>query len=375
MNSLLIMAGGTGGHVFPGLAVAQHMQTLGWRIDWVGTQDKMEAQLVPKFGFPIHFIDIGGLRGKGLKTKLLAPFKLFHAFLQARKILKDLQPKVVLGMGGYASGPGGLAAFSLGIPVVIHEQNAVFGMTNKYLAKIAKATLTGFDLQSSKLTNNTIAANTPSNTLYVGNPIRSNIFEIEALKNKSPNETVSILIVGGSLGALALNEQVPSILQSLASQRAIEVRHQTGKGKLQQVQQAYQASEFAQVTEFIDDMQSALAWADIVICRAGALTVAEIAGAGRVAIFVPLPIAVDDHQTANAKYLSEQGAAILLPQKDIQSTLLAHLFTLCNEPNTRINMAKRAKQCAVQTATANVADVLLSVSGSKTKQGANLNGQ
>lgn len=355
MNKLVIMAGGTGGHVFPGLAVAHKMQSLGWQIDWIGTADKMEAQLVPEHGFPIHFIDIGGVRGKSVLTKLLTPIKLCHAVIQAFRLLRQIKPAAVLGMGGYASGPGGLAAYLLGIPIIIHEQNAVFGMTNRYLTKLATATLSGFDLSNSQnATSKSIQAK------FVGNPIREAFFQIPALSTISrENNAVNVLIVGGSLGALALNENVPPILNRLSKSLDINVRHQSGKGKLDALQNAYSNECKAELLEFLPNIQDDFAWADVIICRAGALTVAEVAGAGRAAIFVPLPIAVDDHQTANAKNLSDKQAAVLLAQKDIDSGLEDILRKLCTDKNYRIEMAAKARQCAISDATVKVASVII----------------
>lgn len=355
MHKLVVMAGGTGGHVFPGLALAHTMQNMGWQIDWIGTADKMEAELVPKHGFPIHFIEIGGLRGKGITRKLSMPFSLLKAFLQARKILKRLKPSAVLGMGGYASGPGGLAAYSLGIPVIVHEQNAVFGMTNRYLAKIAKATLTGFDLSNTKANSKA-----PDNAQFVGNPIRSEFFDIAPLNTlERKADAVHVLVVGGSLGALALNQKLPPILQELSAQFTLQVCHQTGKGKIEEVKQAYHGGPNFHVVEFINEMHEAFSWADVIICRAGALTVAEVAGAGRAAIFVPLPIAVDDHQTANAKSLSDKEAGIVLPQANIDADLHQHLFALCSNKEYRQTMGAKARQCAIKDATAKVARVII----------------
>lgn len=352
---LVVMAGGTGGHVFPGLAVATHMRDKGWQVEWMGTSDKMEAQLVPKHGFTIHFIHISGLRGKSLLQKLLAPFRLLGAIFQALLLLTKRKPKAVLGMGGYASGPGGIAAWILRIPLVVHEQNAVFGMTNRYLAKLARYTLTGFDL--APLARFHKKAGAVGVTHYVGNPIRANFFDIRT-KPQSDSDTIHILIVGGSLGAQALNEIVPTVLAILSEKVALDVKHQSGKDKHVQVEQSYQSYQSlhnAEVIEFIDDMHSAFAWADIIICRAGALTVAEVAGAGKVAIFVPLPIAVDDHQTANARYLSDQGAAILIPQDQLDTSLLATLENLCSSQSMRSSIAQNAKACAHKHATEEVA--------------------
>lgn len=347
---LVIMAGGTGGHVFPGLAVAQALLTKGWKIDWIGTADRMEADIVPANNIPIHFIKIAGLRGKGLIRKVLTPFSLIRAFFQSRQILKELAPDAVLGMGGYASGPGGLAAWSLNIPLIVHEQNAVFGLTNKLLAKVANKVLTGFSFNDSL----------KNKSFFVGNPIRAAFSQIPAMESKpldtnNPNESkvssVNILIVGGSLGALALNKIVPSCLLNISKRYAISVYHQSGKNKLEPVNQAYENLPNVKTSEFIDDMSAAFTWADIVICRAGALTVAEVAASGRVAIFVPLPIAVDDHQTKNAESLSEQGAAIIIPQNQLSEVLPVHLTTLLEDENLRLKMANKAKQCLPLDAT------------------------
>lgn len=359
--TLIIMAGGTGGHVFPGLAVANYMKGKGWHIEWIGTRDKMEADLVPKYGFNINFINIGGVRGKSILTKLFTPFKLLSALFQSIRLLRSIKPKVVLGMGGYASGPGGIASWLLRIPLVIHEQNAVFGMTNRYLAKVANHTLTGFDLTNSPLPLKGPQA-LPKNINYVGNPIREGFFTIPMKSMQDTQAPINILIVGGSLGALALNEIVPKALLILANETNINVKHQSGKNKQKQVRADYLGMHNVDVIEFIDNMEEAFDWADIIICRAGALTVAEVAGAGRVAIFVPLPIAVDDHQTANAKYLSDKHAAILIPQNTLESKLLQQLRDLCASPKMRNNMALAAKASAHENATSAVSTVIEQVS-------------
>lgn len=375
MNSplLVIMAGGTGGHVFPGLAVAQHMRDKAWDVQWIGTADKMEAQLVPKHNITIHFINIGGVRGKSLLTKCLTPFKLLGALVQSFILLRKLNPSVVLGMGGYASGPGAIAAWLLNIPIVVHEQNAVFGMTNRYLAKISTYTLTGFDISAVTKTKHRI----PKKIHYVGNPIRQGFYDINPKvvlgthsSNEAPkknintpeqvqtenDETINILIVGGSLGALALNEIVPTVLSELDKSYTIKVVHQSGRNKHVQVQQAYDnIQNNVQVIEFIDDMEVVFDWADIIICRAGALTVAEVAGAGRVAIFVPLPIAVDDHQSANAQYLSDKGGALLIQQSQLATLLPNALVDLCSCASKRHTMAAIARTYAHENATEEVA--------------------
>lgn len=358
------MAGGTGGHVFPGLAVAHDMCKHGWNIEWIGTRDKMEAEIVPKHGFQIHFIDIGGLRGKSIARKLLTPFKLLSALFQSIKLLRRIKPNAVLGMGGYASGPGGIAAWLLKLPLVIHEQNAVFGMTNRYLAKVAERTLTGFDL-GSPTNNRTNSKVTCDKTCYVGNPIREGFNEITVKSSQDPETPVNILIVGGSLGALALNKIVPKTLLMLAQEYKINVKHQSGKNKNEQVNIDYEGLSNVEVVEFIDDMEGAYTWSDIIICRSGALTVAEVAGSGRVALFVPLPIAVDDHQTANAKYLSDKDAAVLIPQPELGSTLQQHLRELCASPQLRHTMAAKAKALGHPQASTEVCKIIKEVSNYK----------
>lgn len=364
MPSVVIMAGGTGGHVFPGLAVAAELKQRNWQIHWFGTADKMEAQLVPKHGYEIHFLKIAGLRGKGLLRMLATPFSLVKAVFSARKLLKQMQPSVVLGMGGYASGPGGIAAYSLGIPLVLHEQNAVFGLTNRYLAKVASLVLSGFDTSV-----NPRLSKAPKNTLFVGNPIRAGFAEIKPLE-RQPKRNLRILIVGGSLGALALNEVVPNALIALQEQCAVDVWHQSGKGKAEPVIQAYAALNGREckvtVSEFIDDVEQAYAWADIVICRAGALTVSEVAAAGRVAIFVPLPIAVDDHQRLNAENLAKQDAAIILPQKTLAQALPAVLAKLCSDASYRHDIANKARLLSQSHATVQVANYCESLCGKQT---------
>lgn len=353
MPKLLIMAGGTGGHIFPGLAVAHTLRESGWEIEWLGTADKMEASIVPQHDILLHTIAVKGIRGNGLVRKLSLPFMLVKAVYQSYRIIQQSQPDVVLGMGGYASGPGGIAARILGIPLVLHEQNAVAGMTNRYLAKIAQRVLTGFA--------NTQFAISPDKITWVGNPVRAEISAIPAI-TKAP-ESPTILVVGGSLGAQIFNTNLPQIFANLTQQfNNIQIVHQVGKGNESAVSSAYANANISplvqlQVTEFINDMASALAHADIVICRAGALTVAEVACAGRVACFVPLPSAVDDHQTANAKTLCDHGGAILCPQSQLQD-LEVTLRQLITSPKDRITMAQQAYQLAKPDATDNVCAII-----------------
>lgn len=361
MPSIVIMAGGTGGHVFPGLAVAKELSHRNWQVQWFGTADKMEAELVPKYGFVIHFLSIAGMRGKGFIRKLVTPFSLIKAVLAARKILKQIRPDVVLGMGGYASGPGGIAAYTLGIPIVLHEQNAVFGLTNRYLAKFADLVLSGFDTSVHRK-----LSKAPESTVFVGNPIRSGFADIPPLQAEQARN-LRVLIVGGSLGAVALNQIVPPILQEFQHQHAIDVWHQSGKGKAEPLKQAYRAFDdddsSIKISEFIEDVEQAYEWADIVICRAGALTVSEVAAAGRVAIFVPLPIAVDDHQTLNAENLAKRGAAIILQQEVLASQLPMVLQKLFTDADYRLDIAKKARLLCHTHATVQVADYCESLIG------------
>ena len=338
---ILIMAGGTGGHVFPGLAVAAELAAQNWQIHWLGTSGRMEAKIVPQAGYPISFIDVVGVRQNGVVTLLLAPFKIIKATIQAHQVIKKFQPHIVIGMGGFASGPGGVATWLNRLPLILHEQNAVPGLTNRLLSRIAKKVLTGFDKTFPEQ-----ALGLSNKYSWVGNPVRQEFAELPT--KSSVNLPLNLLIVGGSLGAQVLNETVPL---ALADMKQINVRHQTGAGHLVTVQQTYSQQVIDptsyQIIEFIDDMPEAYAWADLIICRAGALTVAEVAAAGLTAIFVPLPHAVDDHQTKNAQTLVDIQAAYLLPQSELTAHKLQQLLQkhmLC--PQTLIEMGGRSKTAA-----------------------------
>ena len=360
--TLLVMAGGTGGHIFPGLAVAEKLKTQGWHIHWLGTADKMEADIVPAHGFDISFINISGLRHKNVLTRLKLPFKLFNSLLQAIAVIRKTKPDAVLGMGGYASAPGGLAAWIMNKPLVIHEQNAAAGLTNRWLAKIATKVCCAFPH----------AFNTSVAVQVVGNPLRASI--VEHTRQKIIDECVTkishnILVIGGSLGAQILNETVPESFAKLVQLNRNEkdslpfkLWHQTGKGKQQSVIDAYNraalADEQVKVSEFIDDIASAYQWADVVICRAGALTVSELAMAATPAIFVPLPHAVDDHQTKNAQYLVACGGAVLIKQSDLSSEVLTkQLNELFSEPKILQKMVQSAFSAADPEATNKVAHI------------------
>jgi UDP-N-acetylglucosamine--N-acetylmuramyl-(pentapeptide) pyrophosphoryl-undecaprenol N-acetylglucosamine transferase len=352
--TLMIMAGGTGGHIFPGLAVADYLRQLGWRIHWLGTAARMEAELVPAAGYPISYLSVQGVRGNGLLRLLAAPFQILRAIWQARKALRQCQPDLVLGMGGFASGPGGIAAWLSGVPLVIHEQNAVPGMTNKLLSRLACKVLMGFE--------GAFGVQPDDKYQWVGNPVRAD-FVATARRSLQKDDRVRLLVVGGSLGAKALNQSLPGVFATMEN---LEIRHQCGKGNREQVEQQYQSKmnghRHWQVEEFITDMAGAFAWADLIICRAGALTVFEVALAGLPAVFVPLPHAVDDHQSKNAQALVEAGAAILAPQDSLNDEeFRLRLQQLVNEPETLQSMSGAAKKVARPDATAQVAECCRSI--------------
>ncbi|MCX8584742.1 undecaprenyldiphospho-muramoylpentapeptide beta-N-acetylglucosaminyltransferase [Gilliamella sp. B3023] len=346
MKKLLVMAGGTGGHVFPGIAVAHHLMKQGWQVRWLGTADRMEAQLVPENGIEIDFIQISGLRGKGKLALLKAPYKILKAVLQARKILKAYRPDVVLGMGGYVSGPGGIAAKSLGIPVVLHEQNGIAGLTNKYLAKIATKVLQAFPTAF-------------KNAEVVGNPVRSDLLTIEEPSERLKNRQgpIRVLVMGGSQGAKVINTVVPQAISKLSDK--FIVWHQTGKGMLDDVLKSYQNCNINQVTEFISDVKEAYSWADIVICRSGALTVSEIEVVGIGAIFVPF-MHKDRQQFWNAKSLADIDAAKIIEQPDFNVDSLFQLLSNLSRQEL-VEMAVKAKSLSIINSTERVAETLISV--------------
>jgi len=313
------MAGGTGGHVFPALAVARALQQQSREVVWLGTHRGLESRVVPAAGIPIEWLAINGLRGKGTIALLLAPFQLVTALLQSLLVMWRHQPAAVLGMGGFVSGPGGLAAWLTRRPLVIHEQNAVAGLTNRLLARLARVVLQAFPG----------SFNSKRNPETVGNPVRPDIAAIDKPEVRLAGRSGSfrLLVLGGSQGALALNEAVPAALALLADDIRPVVRHQAGERTLRAARDAYrQHGVDAELSPFIEDMAEAYAWADLVICRAGALTVAELSAAGLPAIFVPYPAAVDDHQTANARPMVDAGAAEILQQKDMTRESLAGLL-------------------------------------------------
>ena len=348
---IVVMAGGTGGHVFPALAVADELRSRGVEVSWLGTRQGLEAEVVPRAGFPIDYVQVSGLRGKGISSVLLAPVKLLLALAQSLKILSRRKPAAVLGMGGFVTGPGGLAAWLKRCPLLIHEQNARAGLTNRLLAPLARRVMEAFP--------NTFA--TRKKVLRTGNPLRKTF--IDATANTSATRegrSLRLLVVGGSLGAARLNEVVPEALASLDAAARPEVWHQAGKRNIDTARSTYAAAGIeARLEPFIDDMAAAYRWADVVLCRAGAMTIAELAAAGVPSILVPYPFAVDDHQTANARYLTDAQAAILLPQTQLSAQRLAEILGALST-NKLTAMAEAARKLALQDATVRVVEECLS---------------
>ncbi|PYC20485.1 undecaprenyldiphospho-muramoylpentapeptide beta-N-acetylglucosaminyltransferase [Aquipseudomonas alcaligenes] len=351
-GNVLIMAGGTGGHVFPALACAREFKARGYAVHWLGTPRGIENELVPAAGLPLHLIQVSGLRGKGKLSLLRAPFQLVRALLQARKVVRELQPVCVLGMGGYVTGPGGLAARLNGAPLVIHEQNAVAGTANRSLAPFAKRVCEAFP--------NTFGKSDKLRT--TGNPVREELF-LETPRDALAGRKPRLLVLGGSLGAEPLNKLLPAALAKLPAELRPQVFHQAGKQHDQITAERYrEAAVEAEVAPFIKDMARAYAWADLVICRAGALTVSELAAAGLPSFLVPLPHAIDDHQTRNADYLAKEGAAILLPQHATDADqLAAQLTEVLMHPEKLEAMGRTARSLAKPDATRTVVDICLEV--------------
>jgi len=338
---IVIMAGGTGGHVFPALAVAHHLQEQHWQVSWIGTHKGMESRVIPANKIEIDWLSVNGLRGKGFVALLKMPWMLLKASVEAGKILHQRKPDVVLGMGGFVAGPGGLMAKVLGIPLVIHEQNRVPGTTNRLLSRIANKVLQAFP---ESFTSDRQA-------LFTGNPLRKQFLQINEV-TEAQTDNLKILVMGGSLGAQRLNELVP---EALALVDNITVQHQTGAAMQQQVAAVYKTKAIdALAMDFIEDVVAAYRWADLVICRAGAMTISEVAAMGLPSILVPYPYAIDDHQTANAHYLVDAGAGILICQPQLTAGLLAEKIKYCRL--NKESMAVAAKQCAKLDATESVAE-------------------
>ncbi len=367
--TLMIVAGGTGGHVFPGLAVARQMQARGWRVVWLGNRSGMEATLVPKHNIAMEFIQFGGVRGKGWLTKLKLPFNLLRAGWQSFLALARIRPDVILGMGGYLTVPAGMAAMLRGCPLVLHEQNSIAGLANRVISTIARQTLVAFP-------------DAMPEAIYTGNPIRQEFAALPPPQERYAQRQgpLRLLVVGGSLGAAALNEVVPQALAMLPKAQRPHVKHQAGAKHLKQLQAHYQAAGLCVVDQeedevagqatnddaqialvpFIDDMARAYAQADLVISRAGAMSVSEIAAAGVAAVLVPFPHAVDDHQTTNAAFLVKHGAAIIIQQVDLSAEKLANWL----QQQTRqslLEMAQRARAQALPDAAERVAEICMSL--------------
>ena len=355
--SVAVMAGGTGGHVFPALAVAKLLRDQGMDVFWIGTERGMESRLVPENGFPMEWISIEGLRGKGVRQALSAPWKLMVALRQAAGILRRRRPDLVLGMGGFASGPGGLMARMLGMPLVIQEQNRVPGLTNQWLSRVAARVFEAFPGSFPE----------ERGAVTSGNPVRPEIvalpFPAERLAGRRGARR--LLVVGGSLGAKVLNETVAGAVATLPEEQRPEIRHQAGELTLDAARTAYaQAGVEADVTPFISDMADAYAWADLVVCRAGALTVSELAAAGVASVLVPYPYAVDDHQTGNARYLADVAAARLMPQTELTAESLgAVLAELFGDTRRLLEMAEAARGRAEPEAAERIARACWEVSG------------
>ena len=348
----LVMAGGTGGHIFPGLAVADALRARGWRVHWLGAPASMEAQLVPPRGYPFEAIDFGGVRGKGLATLALLPLRLLRAFAQSIGVIRRVKPDVLVGLGGYITFPGGLMGVALNKPLVLHEQNSVAGMANKVLASVADRVFTAFPGVLPRARQ----------VRWVGNPLREAFTRYPDPQARFAGRSgpLRLLVVGGSLGAQALNDVVPRALALLPVGERPIVQHQSGARQIDALRANYAAAGVqAELLPFIDDMAQALAEADLVICRAGATTVTEIAAIGAAALFVPFPHAVDDHQTTNARFLVDQGAGWLVPQSELNPEHLAKML----QNIERLALVERALKAKTMQKTQAVDEVVAACEG------------
>jgi len=342
-KTALVMAGGTGGHIFPGLAVAQELRARGWDVHWLGTPGSMESRIVPPQGFAFEPIDFSGVRGKGLVTLALLPLRLLRAFWQSIGVVRRVKPDVVIGLGGYVTFPGGMMAVLLGKPLVLHEQNSVAGLVNKVLAGVADRVFTAFP-------------NVLKKSVWVGNPLRMPFTQQAGPQERFAGRTgpLRLLVVGGSLGAKALNDIVPQALGLLPADQRPVVTHQSGAAQIEALRANYAAAGVeATLTPFIDDTATAFAEADVIVCRAGASTVTEIAAVGAAAVFVPFPFAVDDHQTTNAQFLVEHGGGWLVQQRDLTPEWLAEMLQK-TERTTLVERALEAKSMQKTQATREV---------------------
>jgi UDP-N-acetylglucosamine--N-acetylmuramyl-(pentapeptide) pyrophosphoryl-undecaprenol N-acetylglucosamine transferase len=358
-TKILVMAAGTGGHVFPALTIARELQQRGAQVAWLGTPQGIENRIVPPTGIPLHFIAVTGLRGSSLWRKLSAPLVLLIALWQALQVVRKVNPDCVLGMGGYVTGPGGIAARLLGKKLVIHEQNAVPGMANKLLFPFAHKVLEAFA--------GAFKHNTQNKVYYVGNPVRAELLAIDppAQRWQVPHSPLRWLIVGGSLGAQIFNQVVPKALALLSAEQRPLVKHQCGRGKLHDTLQHYAQAQISvggdvEVSEFIDNMAAAYAWADVVLCRAGASTLAELSAIGVPAVLVPYPQATDDHQTANARWLQQQQAAMVIPQTQFNADSLKQAIgDLFSNTQQRWQLATNARAVSVRDASERAAHYCL----------------
>ncbi|MEW6132764.1 MAG: undecaprenyldiphospho-muramoylpentapeptide beta-N-acetylglucosaminyltransferase [Pseudomonadota bacterium] len=363
-RTLMVMAGGTGGHVYPALAVAEEMRERGWDVFWLGTRSGLEARVVPAAGIDMVWISMSGLRGHGLLRKLLTPFMLLVAFWQSLRAILSRRPDAVLGMGGYTAFPGGMMASLLKRPLVIHEQNSIAGLTNRVLACLAERVLVAFPSAFRHGTDKPVPCG-KADTEWVGNPVREPIARLVRHEDKYAGREgpLRLLVVGGSLGAAALNELLPRALALLPAERRPQVVHQSGRQHVEKLHANYAAAGVeAKVRDYIEDMATLYEWCDVAVCRAGAMTVAELACAGVPAVLVPFPFAVDDHQTANAAFLADAGAAWCVQQKDLApEKLAAQLAALTREQLAK--MSKKSRALAKPEATKTVADICEALAG------------
>ena len=356
-KNILIMAGGTGGHVYPALAVAENLKLKGFKLFWLGTNYGLEKNIIPNYGYPFLKINIVAIRGKGFLRLLLMPFLLISSLFQAIIIMIRVRPVVVLGMGGFASGPGGIAAWLMRIPLLIHEQNAIAGLTNRLLAPFASSIMTAFPKVFKK----------SKKVILTGNPTREDIKNISMPDQRYENRDIKILkvlVLGGSLGAKKLNKIVPETLSNINDNCILKVKHQCGEKHFSNTQNTYKKYNIgAEVFPFIEDMGTAYAWADIVICRAGASTISELAACGIASILIPFPFAVDNHQVKNAEYLASNGAAVLVEENQLSTNRLKQiLLDFFNTPDLLMQMARKARNLSESNATDNVAKLCVEAS-------------
>ncbi len=347
-KNVLFMAGGTGGHVYPGIAIAKELESRGYRIHWLGTKNGIESRLVPAEGFSLHLLKIKGVRGKHFLKKVFVPISIIIAIIQAIKIVRKINPACVVGFGGYVAGPGGVAAYLMRKPLIIHEQNTVAGTTNKLLAKMAERVLLAFP-------------GALPGGVVTGNPVRAEMRKIQNPEQRFNDRQgpIRILIFGGSLGASAINKLIPNAVKLLRETSEFKIKHQTGKNDSLLVQDAYKKINIdAEVYEFIDDMSAALDWADFVICRSGALTVSEMATVGLGAIYIPFPYAVDDHQTKNAQFVCRENGGHILQERDAKPEVLAKLIKdFFIDRKTLLSMANNALSKAMPNTEKEIANI------------------